>query len=237
MKPLKPSESPAALGGSLLLIAAVWLVLLASFRPLQSATPASTTPATPHILIDPGHGGADGGAKAADGTLEKDYNLSISLTLRDMLRLCGYEVTLTRETDTSIHDDTATTLREQKVSDMHNRLALYDAADLVLSIHQNQFPQRSCRGTQFFYATGNPASQPLATVLRNTLYSLLQPDNTRELKAGTSGIFLLHETHAPAVLVECGFLSNPEERALLQSPDYQQQLAFSLTCGVLTYAP
>ena len=237
MKPPILTSHAAASGGALLLIAAVLFVLLASLNPLQLVVPASDSPTIPHILIDPGHGGADGGAKAADGSLEKEYNLSISLTLRDMLRLCGYEVSLTREADVSIHDDTADTLRRQKVSDMHNRLKLYDAADLVLSIHQNQFPQRSCRGTQFFYAAGNPASKPLATVLRDTLYALLQPDNTRELKAGTSDIFLLHETRAPAVLVECGFLSNPEERTLLQSAEYQQKLAFSLTCGVLSFAP
>ena len=237
MKPFEPGSHAAATGGVLLLAATVLFVLLASLSPLQAALPVSGAPAPPRLLIDPGHGGADGGAQAADGTLEKDFNLTISLTLRDMLRLCGYDVTLTRETDVSIHDASATTLREQKVSDMHNRLALYDAADLVLSIHQNQFPQRSCRGTQFFYAPGSPASQPLAAVMRDTLCALLQPDNTRELKAGTSDIYLLHETHSPAVLVECGFLSNPEERALLQSPNYQQKLAFSLTCGVLTYAP
>ena len=237
MRSLLAEKNAGWMLGTGLLIVGLLFVLLASLNPLQSSVAVAGVPAAPHILIDPGHGGADGGAQAPDGSLEKDYNLSISLTLRDMLRLCGYEVSLTREADGSIHDDTAGTLREQKVSDMHNRLALYDTADLVISIHQNKFPQRSCRGTQFFYATQNPASQPLASVLRDTLYTLLQPDNTRELKAGTSDIYLLHETRAPAVLVECGFLSNPEERALLQSPDYQQKLAYALTCGILTYAP
>ncbi|MBR3290537.1 MAG: N-acetylmuramoyl-L-alanine amidase [Clostridia bacterium] len=237
MKPLASNRSAVLTGWALLIFSAILFVLLTSLDALQVSSPTSGQSTAPHILIDPGHGGADGGACAPDGSLEKDYNLSISLALRDMLRLCGYEVTLTRETDMSIHDETAVTIREQKVSDMHNRLALYDAADLVISIHQNQFPQRSCKGTQFFYAANNPASCPLGTVMRDTLYRLLQPDNTRELKVGTSDIYLLHETSAPAVLAECGFLSNPEERALLQTPEYQQKLAFSLTCGVLTYAP
>ena len=220
-----------------LLVIGLLSLIAARGDPLHAKMAVAGVPAAPHALIDPGHGGADGGATAADGSLEKDYNLSISLTLRDMLRLCGYDVTLTRETDTSLHDEAAVTIRQQKVSDMHHRLALYDAADLVLSIHQNQFPQRSCHGAQMFYAPDNAASVPLGTALRDTLYALLQPNNTRELKAGTSDIYLLHKTRAPAVLVECGFLSNPEERALLQTPEYQQKLAYALTCGVLTYAP
>ena len=237
MKPCKPGAHAAEAGGILLLIAALLFALPASLTPLQSIVPVSATLKPPSLLIDPGHGGADGGAVAPDGSAEKDYNLAISLTLRDMLIFCGYDVSLTRDADVSIHDDAAATLRQQKISDMHNRLSLYDAADVVLSIHQNKFPQRSCRGTQFFYAPGNPASQPLAAAMRDTLCALLQPDNTRELKAGTSDIYLLHETRSPAVLVECGFLSNPEERLLLQRPDYRQKLAYALTCGVLTYSP
>lgn len=191
----------------------------------------------PRIVIDPGHGGADGGAQGPDGTLEKDLNLDISLTLADLLRLFGYEVALTRETDTSIHDATATTLREQKVSDMQNRLELYDGSDLTVSIHQNKFGQAKYHGTQLFCSPNNPASQTLGATLRETIYGLLQPDNTRELKTGDKNIFLLYKTTAPAVIVECGFLSNPEELSQLKDPEYRKKFAYAVACGVLAYAP
>ncbi len=191
----------------------------------------------PRIVIDPGHGGVDGGAQGPDGTLEKNLNLAISLSLGDMLRLFGYEVVLTRETDTSLHDASASTVREKKVSDMKNRLALYDSSDLTVSIHQNKFGQAQSHGTQLFCSPNNPASQTLGAALRETICSLLQPDNTRELKTGDKNIYLLYKTTAPAVIVECGFLSNPEELQQLKDPEYRQKFAYAVACGVLQYAP
>lgn len=208
-------------------------------RVLPIASSAATQPVrqTPLILIDAGHGGTDGGAVASDGTLEKDINLDVSLKLYDFLRFFGYAVQMTRTEDVSLHDAEADTVRERKVSDMHHRLALYDEADLVISIHQNKFGQASCHGAQLFYSPNHPASEAVAQTLRDTLYRLLQPDNTRELKKGDDAIFLLYKTVSPAVLVECGFLSNPEERARLCEDAYRRELAFSLACGVLAYAP
>ncbi len=185
------------------------------------------------VLLDAGHGGADGGAVAPDGTAEKGINLDIALRARDMLRFFGYKVRMTRESDVSLHDASAATAREQKVSDMHRRLELYNQADLVISIHQNKFGQAKYRGIQVFYSPNHPAGEPFAAVLRETLLSLLQPENTRELKRGDRSIFLLYKTTAPAVLVECGFLSNPEELANLKREEYRQELAWAMTCGVL----
>lgn len=204
---------------------------------LHSGAPAAASPETGGILLDPGHGGQDGGASAADGTLEKDINLAIALPLGDMLRVCGYPVRLTRETDISLHSGDAGTVREQKVSDMHNRLAMYDEADLVIGIHTNKFPQTQYSGTQLFYSVNRPESEGIASAIRASVVGLLQPKNTREMKKADSNIFLLHKTQTPAVFVETGFLSNPEELALLKDGNYQKKMAFAIMGGVLEYGP
>lgn len=189
-----------------------------------------------YILLDPGHGGADGGAQAADGTLEKDINLAIALPLRDMLTVCGYPVVMTRDTDISIHDPAVKSLREQKISDMKNRLELYESALLAVGIHENKFEQSQYFGTQIFYSVNNAASLDLANAIRESVITNLQPQNKRELKKGTKDIYLLHKTEVPAVLVECGFLSNPVERDKLKSTEYQRQMAFAIAGGILAYA-
>ena len=196
-----------------------------------SATPSA--PRRPHLLIDAGHGGEDGGAIAKNGTLEKDINLKIALPLGDILRLCGYDVTFTRTTDTAIYDPTATTLREKKRSDMKNRLALYEQADGVVSIHENHFSGTQYSGTQVFYSPNAAGSAPLAAAIRESVVTLLQPDNKRTLKKGDDSIYLLHKTTVPAVLVECGFLSNETERKQLETTTYQQQMALAIAVGVM----
>lgn len=187
------------------------------------------------ILIDPGHGGADGGATGVDGTSEKDVNLSVSRTLAAILRVMGHEARLTREDDRSIHSPEAGTLREQKVSDMHNRLAMYEEASLVVSIHQNQFTQSQYSGAQMFYAPKNEQSKVLATHIRDKVLSLLQPENTRELKRADDSLYLLSNATVPVALVECGFLSNPAECQKLSDPTYQRQMAFAVAGGILAF--
>ena len=187
------------------------------------------------ILIDPGHGGADGGAEGVDGTLEKEVNLAVGRTLAAFLRVMGYDVAMTRERDISIHSPEAATLRQQKVSDMRNRLALYEGAAAVVSIHQNQFSEAKYSGAQMFYGPLNPASRDLAEEIRGRVTCLLQPENRRELKQADDNIYLLAHTRVPAVIVECGFLSNPGECALLASPHYQRQMAFAVGAGVMGF--
>lgn len=184
------------------------------------------------VLIDPGHGGFDGGAVAADGTTEKHLNVAISLCLRDLLTVCGVPVTMTRTTDVGLNEETATSIREKKASDMRRRLSLYEEASLVISIHQNHFSQTQYSGTQVFYSPNHPYSAVLAQQMQETVTSLIQPQNTRECKKATDGIYLLYHTNTPAVLVECGFLSNPEEREKLKTPAYQQEMAFALMASV-----
>ncbi len=187
------------------------------------------------ILIDPGHGGVDGGTSSADGTQEKQVNLAIGLRLHDLLTVCGFDVDLTRQTDISIHSEDSHTIREKKVSDMHNRLAMYQQASLVVAIHQNHFPSGRYRGGQIFYSANHADSQLLAGYLQESLRCYLQPDNSREIKRATDSIYLLHHANRPAVLVECGFLSNEEESALLKQSAYQQQVALTLLAGIINY--
>lgn len=192
-------------------------------------------PQTRAVLIDPGHGGFDGGTVATDGTNEKHINLSISLLLRDLLAVCGVKVDLTRNTDVALEDASAASIREKKVSDMRNRLTMYDSADLVISIHQNHFSVAKYHGTQVFYSDNHRDSQLLATTIRASVIRRLQPENKRELKKANDGIYLLHHTMVPTVLVECGFLSNHDELERLKDTDYQQKMAWAILLGYLEY--
>lgn len=196
---------------------------------------ATAKPSAEYILIDPGHGGKDPGASAADGMAEDDINLSVALTLRDMLILCGYPVRMTRTADTLVEGSGVSD--NWKKNDMYSRLAMYDAALLTVSIHQNHFSQTKYSGTQVFYAPALPQSKDIAGCIRETVLRLLQPENKREIKPAEKSIFLLTNTKKPAVIVECGFLSNPDEAARLSDPAYRQQMAFAVCCGVLQYAP
>lgn len=188
------------------------------------------------ILLDAGHGGEDGGA-GENGVQEKDVNLAVALQLREFLEMSGFRVVMTRETDVSIHDDSASTIREKKVSDLHNRLKLIEQYPgcTFISIHQNQFEQSQYHGAQMFYSKNDERSKLLAEKLQQSFVSLLQPDNEREVKAATKDIYLLWNAQVPAVIVECGFLSNPEEAAKLKEPGYQKDLAFTIYTGFLRY--
>lgn len=188
------------------------------------------------VVIDAGHGGEDGGA-SANGVLEKNINLSIALKLRDMLTASGYQVIMTRDSDVSIYDSTASTVREKKVSDMKNRREIINSSDknILLSIHQNKFEQSQYSGTQIFYSANTPESALLAEKIRRSVTGMLQPDNKRELKPDNGSIYILKTAEVPAVIVECGFLSNPEEAEKLRSEKYQNEMAFAICCGFLEY--
>ena len=190
----------------------------------------------PTIILDPGHGGVDGGAQA-NGVSEKEVNFTISLQLRDLLSAQGFRVIMTREDDRSIHDEGITQISRQKRSDLYNRLAIIEdhPEAIFVSIHQNKFEQASSRGAQIFFSPNNPESQKLAQSIQETFVSLLQPENTRQIKQAENNLFLLYEAQIPAVMAECGFLSNPQEASLLQDQTYQQQVAFTIFCGLMDY--
>ena len=190
-----------------------------------------------HIIIDCGHGGEDGGAVSSDGIVEKDINLAIGLKLESFFLQSGFNVTMTRREDVSLHSSDAQTLREKKVSDIHNRTELCNSSEnnILISIHQNKFEESKYSGTQVFYSVNNPKSLELAESIRASVIGLLQNNNTRQCKESTSSIYLLHNATIPAVIVECGFLSNPQETQLLKSGKYQCEMAYAIFCGFLEF--
>ncbi|MBQ8297231.1 MAG: N-acetylmuramoyl-L-alanine amidase [Ruminococcus sp.] len=188
----------------------------------------------PVIILDAGHGGMDGGCSTADGVPEKGINLNILLTLRDMLEINGYEVITTRDTDTSIHDKGIEGIANQKSSDMDNRLEIFNSNPnaICLSIHQNQFTDPKYSGAQMFYSDSNSSNEALAQTLQNKFVENLQPGNNREIKLCGKELFLCYYSENPTVMVECGFLSNPEEAELLKTEEYQRKVAFTIFSGI-----
>ena len=196
--------------------------------------PVSVTRAAP-LILDAGHGGEDGGAVSVTGVPESRVNLEIVQKLRDTLALYGVDPVVLREEDVSLHDPEASTLREKKRSDLKNRVRAVEAVEggTLLSIHQNSYPGSQYRGAQVFYApTGG--SRELAELLQTALREELQPDNDRQAKPIPESVYLMNHVSCPAVLVECGFLTNPEEEALLRDGGYQKQLAAVLAGAWLT---
>jgi len=192
----------------------------------------------PVILLDAGHGGEDGGAVGIDGLVEKNLNLAITLQLDFFLRAMGYETVLTRCEDCDLHAPEASNLRERKTTDIRNRFEMMEALrdnDLFVSIHMNKFGQASAWGTQVFYSKNNPQSLVAAESIQRSAVRLLQPNNSRQVKPSTDDIYLLYHANRPAVLVECGFISNAAEAQKLQQEDYQKQLAFTIAAGIAEY--
>ena len=212
------------------------IVMYSAFSNITAHTSADIDDSKPTVIIDAGHGGEDGGAEV-DGVLEKDINLSIAGKLADMLRVCGCRVTEIRDTDISVYDDSAQTLREKKVSDLQHRVELVNESEnnILVSIHQNKFDNSAYSGAQVFYSTNNDNSRVLAEAVRTSVVSLIQNDNTRELKPAGSDIYLLDNATVPAIIVECGFLSNDEERSKLLDSGYQSEMAYSIAMGVIEY--
>lgn len=189
------------------------------------------------FILDAGHGGMDGGCSSAKGDVEKNINLAILLNLRELLQMSGYEVLVTRDTDISIHDKGIEGIANQKSSDMDNRLALFNSCEdaICISIHQNQFTDPKYSGAQMFYSDTNPKSETIAQTIQNQFVEFLQPDNAREIKLCGKELFLCYYSENPTVMVECGFLSNPEEAAKLVTEDYQQQVAFTIYAALMEY--
>ena len=218
---------------------AVWGLLTFALGRLDglvapAVRPVSVTRAAP-LILDAGHGGEDGGAVSVTGVPESRVNLEIVQKLRDTLALYGVDPVVLREEDVSLHDPEASTLREKKRSDLKNRVRAVEAVEggTLLSIHQNSYPGSQYRGAQVFYApTGG--SRELAELLQTALREELQPDNGRKAKPIPESVYLMNHVSCPAVLVECGFLTNPEEEALLRDGGYQRQLAAVLAGAWLT---
>lgn len=187
------------------------------------------------LVIDPGHGGEDGGAVSLTGVSESQINLAIALCTEDILALYGRPAQLLRREDISLHSADAATLREKKISDLHNRAAEVEREEdtLLVSIHQNSFPMSACRGTQVFFAP-TEGSEALAQRIQQAVRQNLQPENDRQAKQIPDTVYLMNHVTCPAVLVECGFLTNPEEEALLRTEVYQTKFSAVLACALLS---
>ena len=185
------------------------------------------------IVLDAGHGGEDGGAVSLDGVPESGINLQIVRKAEGLLVFLGRSVRLTRTGEEAIYSPEAQTLREKKVSDLKNRVALINALPhaVLLSIHQNFFTEGKYHGAQVFYAK-TPGSQQLAEQLQSNLALGLEPDNHRQCKK-SDGVYLMEHIDCTGVLVECGFLSNYEEEQRLLQPEYQKKLA-AVIAGTLS---
>lgn len=218
-----------------LLSAFVFLMISAALN-IKVSVSSENVKSMPTIVIDAGHGGEDGGAVSESGVLEKDINLSIANDTYALFYLLGFDVKQTRKTDIAL-DNGEDTIRKRKVSDMKKRLEIFNSSkeNTIISIHQNKFSESKYHGTQIFYSPNNPKSKQLADSIKYSVKGLLQPDNERECKKADSGIYLLKNTNNPAVIVECGFISNGEECKNLLDSQYQKQMAFSITAGFLSY--
>ncbi len=222
---------------SVLILIAGFLISGYSFLIKKSTLAANNNYIRPTVIIDAGHGGIDGGTQSADGTLEKDINLSIATQLKSILQSFGIEVVMTRETDASIHSEGVQGIRNQKISDIKNRLHIIDTTKnaVFVSIHQNYYTQSQYSGAQIFYSKNNPDSEILAQFIRSAVINNLQKENTREIKKSGKEIYLLNSATVPAVMVECGFLSNKAEADLLITEKYQKDIAFFIAMGIVDY--
>ena len=184
------------------------------------------------IVIDPGHGGIDPGKVGLHNTLEKDINLSIALHLKKFLEADDRIVFLTRTEDVGLHEQNAS---NKKMSDLNNRIQLIinEKADLMVSIHQNAYVSEKPRGAQVFYHGKDKNAELLAKEIQAALTNF-DPENKREAKTNST-YYLFKNSPVPTVIVECGFLSNYNEAALLADPYYQEKVAFSIAMGISSY--
>lgn len=175
------------------------------------------------IVIDAGHGGVDGGTTSCTGVTESNLNLETAIRLNDFLHLIGIDTKMIRTTDCSVYTS-GETIAAKKVSDLKERVRIVETTPngILVSIHQNFFAQSIYSGAQVFYGS-NKDSLSLAKTLQTNLISTVNPGSKRSAKKAT-GIYLMEHVSCPAILIECGFLSNPQEEALLRSSDYQKKL-------------
>ena len=185
------------------------------------------------VVIDAGHGGFDSGKVGIDGTLEKDVNLKIAKRLEKLLTNADVHVIMTRTEDVGLYEQSS---QNKKRQDMTNRATLMNeaSADCIISIHQNSYPDTSIDGAQVFYCTGSTDGKNLAALIQQQLIRGADPTNHRKIKANNS-YYLLKNVSSPTVIVECGFLSNPEESKKLVDDSYQQKLAWTIHLGILQY--
>lgn len=219
---------------ALLIAATTACLILQPGRGTSAFSPADGSRYT--LVLDAGHGGEDGGAVSLTGVPESGINLAIVLKLDQILGLYGQAPVVLRTSDTSLHDESAGTLREKKVSDLHNRVSSIENVEnaVLLSVHQNTFTNQKYHGAQVFFAP-TEGSEGFAVYTQETLRTVLDPENARQAKPIPDTVYLMSHISCPGILIECGFLSNPEEEALLRSETYQTKLAAAMAGAWIQY--
>ena len=188
------------------------------------------------IVIDAGHGVPDEGAQSSTGTTEAETNLKISLKVQNLLEQSGCTVILTRSDENAIYDVDSNTLKQKKISDIRNRVKIGNesSADIFVSIHLNKIPQQQYYGWQCFYKEGNEQSNKLAKSIQENLNKSMQKENNR-VAMKIDNIYIIKHVEIPTSIVECGFLSNPEEEKQLLDDNYQNRLAWGIYSGIINY--
>ena len=188
------------------------------------------------IVIDAGHGVPDEGAQSSNGTTEAETNLKIALKLQNLLEQSGCTVILTRSDENAIYDIDSKTLKQKKISDIKNRVKIGNesSADLFVSIHLNKIPQQQYFGWQTFYKSSDENSTKLAKCIQSSLNESIQKENNRVAKT-IENIYIIKHVEIPITIVECGFLSNPDEEKLLLEDEYQNKLAWGIYNGIIDY--
>ena len=188
------------------------------------------------IILDAGHGIPDEGAESSRGTSEAETNLKIALKIQNLLEQSGSTVILTRSDENAIYSIDSKTLKQKKISDIHNRVKIGNesSADIFVSIHLNKIPQSQYDGWQTFYKEGSEEGLNLAKQIQNSLNEAIDKPNNRVAKS-IDNIYIIKHVEIPTTIVECGFLSNPSEEALLLSDEYQNKLAWGIYNGIINY--
>lgn len=189
------------------------------------------------IVLDAGHGDIDGGAVGKNGTVEKDINLAVCKKTKAYLEKCGMSVIVTRDDDLSLTDKNGKSTRQIKRDDLSFRRKMRDGsgAEIFVSIHMNKFPDEKYSGAQVFYASSPEKSKILGETIQKNLIDILDKENTRAAKRAENSIYILKDSPIPAVIVECGFLSNEKEEALLKTESYQNKIAWAIFSGIKEY--
>lgn len=227
-----------------LFFSAMVMVLLAVPISQNIALKVNQMMNAPVIVIDPGHGGMDGGASSARGTTEKDINLKIGLYVKELAEMDGFKVVMTRDSDMGLHGKEKGSIRSQKTQDLLARKEIIKKTQplLAVSIHLNSFKQdTSVKGAQTFYPLGQGEEQILqdSKLLAETIQEHLVTgiaDGSNRVALGKKDMLMFKNPTTPIVLVECGFLSNAEEANLLETEDYQRKLAKHIYEGILEFS-
>ena len=202
----------------------------------QTAQTTSTPVSGKTVVLDAGHGIPDEGAQSSNGTTEAETNLKITLKIQKLLEQSGCTVILTRSDENAIYDLDAITLKQKKISDIHNRVKIgnENSADIFVSIHLNKIPQSQYSGWQCFYKDGNENSNKLAKTIQENLNKSIQKENKR-VPMKLDNVYIIKHVEIPISIVECGFLSNPEEEKELLEDSYQNKLAWGIYNGIINY--